>query len=74
MRTFRLRRQLTSERELARVGLVLGPEAARQAQRHARAAQHAALRVCWLRRLVVGLFVVALVEWLWSLCHPGGGR
>ena len=73
MRRFRLRCQPTSERELARVGLVLGPEAAEQLRRRETAAQRAAFRTSWLRWLVIGLFVAALIGWLGSACHQGGG-
>ena len=71
MRRFWLRRQPTSERELARVGLVLGPEAAEQLRRRETVAQHAALQAQCIRWLVIGLFVVALVGWLWDVCNGG---
>jgi len=74
MRRFRFRRRVTTTPELARIGLVLGPETAEQLRRHDRAAQAAAFRTFWLRWLVIGLFVAALVGWLWDLCHHGGVR
>ena len=74
MRRLRLPRRLTTEQELARIGLVLGPETAEQLRRHDRAAQEAAFRTFWLRWLVIGLFAAALVGWVWDMCNQGGVR
>ncbi len=71
MRRFRCSHRPTSAADAARVGLVLGPQAAEQLRRDEANAQRAALRTQGLRWLLIGLFACALGGWLWSVFKGG---